>query len=54
MHADQSLHQDTAAAPDGHTAVALPHLRVCPECAGPLARGSGCLHCLSCGWGRCG
>lgn len=30
------------------------HIRVCPECAGPLARAAGCLTCLHCGWGRCG
>ena len=30
------------------------HLRVCPECAGPLVRASGCLHCAHCGWGHCG
>lgn len=29
-------------------------VRVCPECAGPLARSSGCISCLHCGWGRCG
>ena len=31
-----------------------PRLRVCPECAGPLVRASGCLHCAHCGWGHCG
>ena len=30
------------------------NLRVCPECAGPLIRASGCMHCAHCGWGRCG
>jgi hypothetical protein len=29
-------------------------LRVCPECSGPLARNSGCVTCIACGWGRCG
>jgi hypothetical protein len=29
-------------------------LRVCPECAGPIVRASGCMHCAHCGWGRCG
>jgi len=29
-------------------------IRVCPECAGPLARAAGCVTCLQCGWGRCG
>jgi ribonucleoside-diphosphate reductase alpha chain len=29
-------------------------IRVCPECDGPLARASGCLTCLHCGWGKCG
>jgi len=29
-------------------------IRVCPECAGPIIRNSGCLHCAQCGWGRCG
>jgi hypothetical protein len=29
-------------------------LRVCPECAGPLVRGSACVTCAHCGWGRCG
>ena len=33
--------------------VPLP-LSVCPECAGPLVRASGCLSCAQCGWGRCG
>lgn len=28
--------------------------RVCPECAGPIVRASGCLHCAHCGWGHCG
>jgi len=28
-------------------------LRVCPECAGPLVRGSACVTCAHCGWGRC-
>ncbi len=28
--------------------------RVCPDCAGPLARTSGCVTCLTCGWSRCG
>ncbi len=31
-----------------------PVLRVCPECAGPVVRASGCLSCTQCGWGRCG
>lgn len=30
------------------------HIRVCPECAGPISRTSGCLQCVQCGWGRCG
>jgi hypothetical protein len=34
--------------------VTPPRLRVCPECAGPLVRASGCLHCAHCGWGHCG
>lgn len=29
-------------------------LRVCPECAGPIVRASGCMHCAHCGWGHCG
>jgi len=29
-------------------------LRVCPECAAPLVRASGCVSCRHCGWGRCG
>lgn len=29
------------------------NIRVCPECAGPLARASGCVTCRQCGWGRC-
>ncbi|HUF34581.1 MAG TPA: hypothetical protein VMN37_01460 [Gemmatimonadales bacterium] len=33
--------------------VPLP-LSVCPECAGPLVRASGCVSCAQCGWGRCG
>lgn len=28
--------------------------RVCPECAGPIVRASGCMHCAYCGWARCG
>lgn len=32
----------------------VPVPKVCPECAGPLAHGSGCVACLQCGWGRCG
>ena len=27
---------------------------VCPECAGPLTRASGCIGCVYCGWGKCG
>lgn len=30
------------------------HIRVCPECAGPVAHNSGCVTCSACGWGRCG
>jgi hypothetical protein len=30
------------------------HLRVCPECAGPLVRASACVSCRHCGWGKCG
>jgi hypothetical protein len=29
-------------------------LRVCPDCAGPIVRSSGCLSCTQCGWGQCG
>lgn len=29
-------------------------MSVCPECAGPLTRSSGCTSCVYCGWGRCG
>jgi hypothetical protein len=29
-------------------------IRVCPECAGPIARISGCITCIQCGWGKCG
>jgi hypothetical protein len=32
----------------------VPACRVCPECAGPLIRSSGCIGCVYCGWGRCG
>lgn len=28
-------------------------IRVCPECAGPIIRSSGCIACQQCGWGRC-
>jgi len=38
----------------GEIRLADPRLRVCPECAGPLVRASGCLHCAHCGWGHCG
>lgn len=30
------------------------HIRVCPECAGPVAHNSGCITCRACGWGKCG
>jgi ribonucleoside-diphosphate reductase alpha chain len=30
------------------------HIRVCPECSGPVVRNSGCITCRQCGWGRCG
>ncbi len=30
------------------------YVRVCPDCAGPLVRNSGCIHCAQCGWARCG
>jgi len=33
---------------------ALHQIRVCPDCAGPIVRSSGCIHCTHCGWGRCG
>jgi len=42
------------------TSIQSPHpladnqIRVCPECAGPLARAAGCVTCLQCVWGRCG
>ncbi len=26
----------------------------CPDCGGPIARASGCVTCLGCGWGKCG
>lgn len=29
-------------------------IKVCPECAGPVVRSSGCVACAQCGWGRCG
>jgi hypothetical protein len=29
-------------------------VRVCPECAGPLVRASGCVSCRHCGWAQCG
>jgi hypothetical protein len=29
-------------------------IRVCPECAGPVVRNSGCITCKQCGWGKCG
>lgn len=34
-------------------AVVPAHVRVCPECAGPVVHGSGCISCIACGWGRC-
>lgn len=34
-------------------AVTPPNVRVCPECAGPVVHGSGCISCIACGWGRC-
>lgn len=30
------------------------NIRVCPECAGPVVRNSGCITCRQCGWGKCG
>ena len=30
------------------------NIRVCPECAGPVVRISGCISCRQCGWGKCG
>ncbi len=30
------------------------HIRVCPECAGPVSHNSGCVTCAACGWGKCG
>lgn len=27
---------------------------VCPECNSTLIRENGCLHCISCGWSKCG
>ena len=26
----------------------------CPECGGKLIRENGCIHCIDCGWSRCG
>ena len=26
----------------------------CPECCGKLIRENGCIHCIDCGWSRCG
>lgn len=44
--------------PAPHTRPALKptvwaQVRVCPECAGPIVRNSGCVNCLQCGWGKC-
>lgn len=33
--------------------VNLATIKVCPECAGPILRGSACVACAHCGWGRC-
>jgi ribonucleotide reductase alpha subunit len=27
---------------------------VCPECGGKLIRENGCIHCIECGWSKCG
>lgn len=27
---------------------------VCPDCGGKLIRENGCIHCIDCGWSRCG
>ena len=27
---------------------------VCPECGGKLVRDGGCIHCIDCGYSRCG
>jgi hypothetical protein len=40
-----------ATSPDSFPPAAV---RVCPECAGPLVRASGCVSCRHCGWARCG
>lgn len=32
---------------------AAPTIRVCPDCAGPIAHQGSCLSCVQCGWGRC-
>lgn len=39
--------------PDGSRKPGAP-IPVCPDCAGPLVRSSGCLNCTQCGWGQCG
>lgn len=49
-----SLSSASPAAPAPGDAIFSSRLRVCPDCAGPLVRASGCVSCLQCGWGRCG
>ena len=41
-------------APTDRNPLTLLLIKVCPECAGPVVRTSGCLSCMQCGWGRCG
>jgi hypothetical protein len=48
----QSLSRPTHA--DRLNPLTTSDIRVCPDCAGPLARTAGCVTCLQCGWGRCG
>ncbi len=43
-----------SAAPQPPNPLTDVRIRVCPECAGPISRTSGCLQCVQCGWGRCG
>jgi len=40
--------------PTTYNQLVINHIRVCPECAGPVVRNSGCITCRQCGWGRCG
>ncbi len=40
--------------PDKPTRRTPPQTPTCPDCGAKIARQSGCVVCLRCGWSRCG